>query len=1482
MPCTLRFFLFLITIIFLNLAPVNAQELASRVFSARDGLATATVNGIAFGQNGFVWLGTEQGLYRVSNAKIRRIDRVADKVQLANDYINLVKTVGQNHLLVSTQTSSYLYNIAKNTFVQIGKTENTKIFQDDGVIATLARDDKHLLLLTYTGKFYELDTNTLSLSMIHQDKLNPTVNWRHIMAIDEHILFAASYAIELRSLAGELVTTLPWKETYGAIRNVFLDSKARLWILSSKGLFQYHQVDSSFSAVVKIPYYVHRMIEGDQGQLWIASRKGLIRWQPETDELVIYKNELKQDAKIDYIHTMEMDKNGLIWIGGSGDGLALVTQKADFLLDTYSQSSRYQIESEMVWSIYSEGDKVWLGTDGSLVMADDKQQSSLNITPKGMELNDSIYRLMSLDVDHLLLGTSNGMFVVNKQTGASMAFSQWTLGEESLRGKIVLSLEFDESEPGLIWIGTNKGLFYWQAGMKDPLAYDLKLGDKTPTRLIIFATLRDSLGRLWISGEKLFGYLDEQGQYISKLDLFKPNEFSKIGTLTEISPGVIWLASIQHGLYEYHSNSDSLISLNQKWDLDCGAVLSLQHTPSHNVLVCGSTLIKQDIATGEFNAFEQDDGFISDEFNEGAIFYRQDKGLYLGTPNGAMLLDVTKLKNRLGDSRVFLESVTVYHGVEINTYLLPEALKIVEPGASLLSFQITSSDFLDDSPLNIQYRLVNHNSRDDNHFIQLDGQSQINVSGLSAGHYTLELKHRKNGIWDLTPYQFDFEVAQIWWQAQWVKWLVVLIILMSFLSLLWYRQWQVYRFKAMNLALVESDDRLRQSLRGSDSDLWEWRGKSQQIYLDNQSGVLGDIPFLLCHLSELPIHEGDRDRVRLEWYALFEDKGEMFESEYRYYKDNGTWGWLRVRGRVIEHDPISGAIERVAGIYSDITLQKELEGEITLLAQAFEHTTEGMLILDAQEKIVLNNLAANLIFATKSNDLTGSLLTDLIKHNNGGLSIDDLLGRSTSWTGERDLIRQDNKTCPAWMNISQMQTDTGQLKHYVVVFSDISERKQNELNLRYLANNDVLTGLANRAMFTRRLTQITTVAHFNGEKLALLFLDLDRFKHVNDSYGHGMGDAMLVEAAKRLQSCLTDDHLVCRFGGDEFVILLRDVKNVDMINHVAETLLVEIERPFKLQGREFFISTSIGISVWPDDSQQPEALIKNADLAMYHAKEEGRGNFQYYSAERNAEALYHLRLEADLRKALERNEFHLNYQPQVDILHQDKIIGMEALIRWEHPEDGLIRPDIFIKVAESCGLIVEIDNWVFKQACLDGARWYQEFNQSYKLSVNVSAISFRQVGFIDSLKGILAHTGMPASLLTVEITEGVLMKELHVAKDHLSKLKALGVRVSIDDFGTGYSSLAYLRHFEVDSLKIDRSFLIDIGVNKADQAIVSSIVELARNLKLEVVAEGVETYEQLEQVFSRGCYLIQGYYFAKPMVRADLERHLGLALVIDE
>nr|WP_228497490.1 bifunctional diguanylate cyclase/phosphodiesterase [Shewanella intestini] len=734
----------------------------------------------------------------------------------------------------------------------------------------------------------------------------------------------------------------------------------------------------------------------------------------------------------------------------------------------------------------------------------------------------------------------------------------------------------------------------------------------------------------------------------------------------------------------------------------------------------------------------------------------------------------------------------------------------------------------------------------------------------------------RNSVWTDTPFTYSFTVEQSLWGSYEFKAVIIILFFLLCIAVIIFRNKQINRFKSINQALIESDDQLRQALKGSDSDLWEWRSSTQKVYLENRGGILGTNIKTEGHLSEIPIHPDDIERATKAWKTLIDCNKDMINIEYRFRYSDTQWRWLRIRGRAVSFNTTTGRLERAVGIFTDVTQQKQLESEIQLLAEAFENTSEGMLILGDKGNIKVSNAAANLILRSREEELITTAFSDLVVSGGKPLIIDQLFGQENNWRGERQFKRVDNSTCPVWLNISMMLNSQGLPQHYVVVFSDITERKQNVLDLKNLANRDTLTGLANRSMFSRQLSKIINQPNPSKEKVALLFLDLDRFKHVNDSYGHSMGDALLVEAAKRLQACLSQNHLLCRFGGDEFVVLLRGVDGVDQINQHAEKLLQRIEAPFHLQGREFFISTSIGISIWPDDSIDSETLIKNADLAMYHAKEEGRGLFRYYSAERNSASLYHLRLEADLRKAIDLKEFELHYQPQVNILHDDKFVGMEALIRWHHPREGNIRPDVFISVAEASGLIVQIDRWVLRQACIDGARWRDKIDQPFRLSVNVSAVHFRQTDFIDVLTCIMLETGMKAENLALEITEGVLMKELQLATENLSKLKKLGIEVAIDDFGTGYSSLAYLRNFEVNTLKIDRSFLIDIGANKKDQAIVSSITELARNLKLDVVAEGIETKEQLEQVFGRGCYIIQGYYFAKPMPRQALDRYLNI------
>ncbi|AZQ13102.1 Phytochrome-like protein cph2 [Shewanella khirikhana] len=1458
----------------------HGGEFVQRVFESRDGLSNGMVNSIAFDGYGFVWVATEDGLFRVSKTLVRRIDTYQGETRLNDSYFVDVKALGQEHLLISLSDVIYRYHIPSDSFEQVGTAELMPEFEGGGIVSSNFVDDHTLVFLTSEGEVYRLNFSSWQIEKVIQLQQDPDQPWDKILSLsDGRLLIGKEYHLELRSRQGEKLVDLPWVEASGQAKRFYRDRAGRVWLTSSDGLFSIDPQREQITAVTEVPFYVTAINEDAKGNLWLASRGGVLKWEPESRKLTTFDGDLRRTANIDYLTDLAIDNQGLIWLGGAGDGLVLAVDTPDFLKQKFTDAPPYQLGNQMVWSIYTEGNSYWFGTDAGVIRVEEGKPGSVLITPDEFEPNDSVYAVMSLSQDELLIATTNGLFVLNKQTNAARRFSEWTHGSESLKRKYILNVYQDPGIPGRIWFLTATGLFYWEPGLFDPQEFSIQSRSGEPHLPSLYTMLRAADGKLWLGGERKFGYLDGDNYYIDKTEMFANFKGDlQVSQIAEIAPGKFWLGTPMYGVLEYQEASDSLESLMERWKLSCYISYGIVDTADYRVLVCPKSLVRQHKATGEVQVFSANDGVVNSEFNEGAISYRPDKGLFLGSPNGVRLLDVATLSNRIFNERVFLESVTVFYDNHVEKALVPSSDTYLAPGARMISLQLTTNDYLDDSPIRFQYRLARRGELKEPHYLMLDGQPQLNLSGLSAGSHSLEILSQRHGVWSETPYIHQLKVDLYWWETPWFKWSLIFMLMGLTLAIIFVRQRQVSRFRAINTALQESEERLRQSLRGSDSDLWLWTRKDNNFYLDNKNGVLSvDKDVLVLAPADFPIHPDDKERVLNHWNAVVDGEIDRFDAEYRFRRRSGSWGWLRVRGRPSQLARDTGEVLKISGIYSDITQHKELQNEVDLLAQAFENTSEGVLILDADEQIKVANRAAQSILGSTTGELSGRKFISLLSEHGGNRSeIAALLANGMSWTGERELRIAKGQVCPVWLNVSAMLGLQGRVQHYVVVFSDITERKRSEADLRRLANYDVLTGLPNRSLFAARLNQAIHKATQHDEKLALMFLDLDRFKHVNDSFGHSMGDALLVEAAARLQSCIDPEYTLCRFGGDEFVVLVNGAE-VDTLNHLANAMLEQIETPFRLFGREFYISTSIGISIWPDDARQPEALIKNADLAMYHAKEEGRGNFQYYSQERNAEALYHLRLEADLRKALERGEFLLNYQPQVDVLEDNQPVGMEALLRWKHPKDGFVRTDIFIKVAEACGLVIDIDKWVLKQACSDGARWSKLLGRPFKLSVNISAVHFRQHDFIEHLQQTLDETGMPVENLALEITEGVLMKELHVARDHLRQLKSMGVQVAIDDFGTGYSSLAYLRHFDVNVLKIDRSFLIDIADNPADQAIVSSIIELARNLKLKVVAEGIETEEQLEQVFRRGCHVIQGYYFAKPMPRDDLDAFLGLS-----
>ncbi|UFQ98348.1 EAL domain-containing protein [Pseudomonas wenzhouensis] len=576
-----------------------------------------------------------------------------------------------------------------------------------------------------------------------------------------------------------------------------------------------------------------------------------------------------------------------------------------------------------------------------------------------------------------------------------------------------------------------------------------------------------------------------------------------------------------------------------------------------------------------------------------------------------------------------------------------------------------------------------------------------------------------------------------------------------------------------------------------------------------------------------------------------------------------------------------GRFEGILTVGRDISQQRRAEKDLRMAATVFEHSTAAILVTDPAGYIVQVNKAFSRVSGYSPAQVLDQLPGMLTADRQQATHVQYILGQLNqrgSWEGEVWLKRRGGENFPAWVGITAVHDEEGDLVSYVCFFSDISERKASEQRIHRLAYYDALTHLPNRTLFQDRLHSALQHAERHDEWVVLMFLDLDRFKPINDSLGHAAGDRMLKDVAVRLSACVDGDDTVARMGGDEFTLLLQPRANRDSaLNraiHVAEQILSSLARPFILEGREFFVTASIGIALAPQDGNELSQLMKNADTAMYHAKERGKNNFQFYQADMNASALERLELESDLRHAQEQAQFVLHYQPQFSG-DGSRLTGVEALLRWNHPTRGLIPPDDFIPVLEELGLVVQVGEWVLEEACRQLKTWHDEKIRIPKVSVNLSARQFAEGDLTARIATILRRTRVPAACLEVELTESILMRDVESAMQTLRELKHLGLCIAVDDFGTGYSSLNYLKQFPIDVLKIDRSFVDGLPDGEQDAQIARAIIAMAHSLNMMVIAEGVENHAQLDFLREHGCDEVQGYLLGRPMKARQFSAQFG-------
>ncbi|WP_460813090.1 EAL domain-containing protein [Luteimonas pelagia] len=1473
-------------------ARADVREFFFERLGSEQGLAQNTVTSLAQDAHGFVWVGTQGGLHRYDGQRFQPFRHDPRRLGgLPDSFVTALATSDDGVLWIGTY-SQYVtrLDLRSGTF----RTYPGAASPGAEHVRALLPHDGHVWVGTSLG-LERLAPASGVRDLVLRIPAKTGAQRAQALVADRAgaVWFGSSAGLHRVGPRGGIERVGPAVE----VNALLLDAEGRLWVGRDDGL--HRLADGGRSLVPVWPADGRRapvvaLAQAPDGMLWAAvPQSGLVRLAPDGGQVTLVAEDPAIPASLheNSILALMVDDGGQLWAGGSFRGIAVADPRgARFPYAVHLPESMRAgaIAESSIRSVAQDGaGRVWLGTDaGQLLrfLPEDAKFEDLTRLLPGQDGGPSTLRVMGFaraPGGQLWMATTRGLMRLDPDAPSLVPIPLAGMPAPNLR-----SIAGDRRGNG-VWLGTTQhGLLHFRpdTGQVRPVP---GTGHRTGGLVqAIHAIQVDDRNRVWFgTGDGLgLHFPGSDRTRLFRHDIADPHSLSGnlVRALHQGAAGTVWVGT-HAGLSRVVEDPQGL-RFEHPLLGDVGGpmpptVFSIAESPAGTLWMgTDDGILRFDVPANRIRRFPLEAGLQDLEFNGGAATVLDDGRVLLGGVRGFNLFrpEAQARAGTIPPVRVLSVRIGA-HGAE-GEALLWQPGRIVVPGdAGILRLRVGALDFDPSASLRYRYRM----SGFDGDWIDNGYSGEITYSRLPPGSYVLQVQAGRGDAWADTSLSLPVQVEPPAWRHPLALAAYALLALLVAAAAAWQWHRRRQRERGFFRQIQEREERLKLALWASGEQFWDYdlaRGELHWMRADDETGAKPDIDVHTDVEDEHEIHPEDLPTVRDRLRQHLRGQSPLFLSEHRVRKDDGNgWLWVRARGRVVDRDAATGRARRVAGTARDITVSRRAERERRIASEVLRSMTEAVAVFDRDFRFVAVNPAFSRMSGYGEAEVVGrsTSLLDSSQHDPGFYTqMRAELERTGRWSGEMWQQRKDGDEFLCWIHSGVVHDSGGQRSHYVAVLTDITDQKRAEQELRYLANYDTLTSLPNRALLSERLSQAIVRARRTGRRIAVLFLDLDRFKDINDSMGHAAGDRILRAAAARLQQTVGTQHTVARLGGDEFTVVLEDLATPEEAEKVAREVITAFEAPLEIdENQDVAISPSIGISLYPDNAQVPTDLLKHADTAMYQAKAAGRRTFMRYTESMDVAIRHRATVSGALRKVLDRDELRLVFQPRLS-LPQGRITGVEALLRWSSGEHGDIPPSQFIPLAEESGLILEIGEWALREACHTLKRWRLHGLEDVSMAVNVSALQLLRGDLPSVVARVLEDTGIPPDRLELELTESVIMANAESTMTTLQAFRKLGVSLAIDDFGTGYSSLAYLKRLPINTLKIDKEFIGDLTRDPDDEAITSTVITMAHSLDLNVVAEGVETEAQVEFLRQHGCDEIQGYWLSVP-----LEAHRCLALI---